>query len=350
MTRFEGPAGSGKTTASKLISTLLYGVPQHKKATDAANYTDGSQNPLIVLDNIEARQMTEDLTTFMLTSITGIAKEKRKSGTDTETVIERTKCLLNTTGIEPLMGELSEIQSRTFVINFDIANQGSDCFSESEIIAAIQQHRDLILFSMMHRTRQVLDMMRAGRRSQVLKLLHESLGYHDKRRSNEYLSLMYLRLLARLPSEELEAGMTELKPSFLQQIQSINRTSRETARESNHTATALATLFNDWRTAVKHDQDLDPGSRRDTHVQEFAQKYQITLTDDGELENVLARDLFVALKRVTREYPLRFDMQSVQQFAQRFVNDLETLREAGFGIQITQNRHGTKLYSIHQTE
>ena len=170
MTRFEGPAGSGKTTASKLISTLIYGVLQHKKATDAANYTDGSQNPLIVLDNIEARQMTEDLTTFMLTSITGIAKEKRKSGTDTETVIERTKCLLNTTGIEPLMGELSEIQSRTFVINFDIANQGSDCFSESEIIAAIQQHRDLILFSMMHRTRQVLDMMRAGRRGQVLKL------------------------------------------------------------------------------------------------------------------------------------------------------------------------------------
>ena len=161
---------------------------------------------------------------------------------------------------------------------------------------------------------------------------------------------MYLRLLARLPSEEIEAGMTELKPSFLQQIQSINQTSRETARESNHTATALATLFNDWRTAVKDDQNLDPGSRRDTHVQEFVQKYQITLTDDGELENVLARDLFVALKRVTREYPLRFDMQSVQQFAQRFVNDLETLREAGFGIQITQNRHGTKLYSIHQTE
>ena len=93
MTRFEGPSGSGKTTASKLISTLLYGSPQHKKATDAANYTDGSQNPLIALDNIEARQMTEELTTFMLTSITGIAKEKRKSGTDTETVIERTKCL-----------------------------------------------------------------------------------------------------------------------------------------------------------------------------------------------------------------------------------------------------------------
>ena len=349
MTRFEGPAGSGKTTASKLISALIYGEPQHKKATDAANYTDGSQNPLIVLDNIEARQMTEDLTTFMLTSITGIAKEKCKSGTDTETVIERTKCLLNTTGIEPLMGELSEIQSRTFVINFDIANQGSDCFGESETIADIQKHRDLILWAIMKRTRQVLAMMRAGKRKQVQKLLHK-LGHHDKRRSNEYLCLMYLMLLAGSPSEEIEAGMKQLRPSFVQEIQSINRTSRETARESNPTATLLSTLFNDWHTAVQLDQNLDPGSRRDTHVQEFVQKYQITLTDDAKLENVLARDLFVALKRVTREYTLRFDMHSVQQFAQRFANDLETLREARFAIRITQNRHGTKLYSIHQTE
>jgi hypothetical protein len=62
---------------------------------------------------IEARQMTEDLTTFMLTSITGIAKEKRKAGTDSEKVIERTKCLLNTTGIEPLGGELRKIGTVT---------------------------------------------------------------------------------------------------------------------------------------------------------------------------------------------------------------------------------------------
>ena len=144
MTRFEGPSGSGKTTASKLISTLLYGSPQHKKATDAANYTDGSQNPLIALDNIEARQMTEELTTFMLTSITGIAKEKRKSGTDTETVIERTKCLLNSTGIEPLGGELAEVLSRSFIIRFDMDEQASDCFLEATVLAAIGEHRDYI--------------------------------------------------------------------------------------------------------------------------------------------------------------------------------------------------------------
>jgi DNA primase len=137
--------------------------------------TDGSQNPLIVLDNIEVRQMTEELTTFMLTSITGISKEKRKGGTDSETISERTKCLLNTTCIEPLCGELSEILSRSFIINFDLANQANDCFLESEVIAAIQKNRDLIISAIMKRTRHVLALIRDGAQKQIMRLLHKTM-------------------------------------------------------------------------------------------------------------------------------------------------------------------------------
>ena len=346
MTRFEGSAGSGKTTASKITSTLLYGEPQHKKATDAANYTDGSQNPLIVLDNIEVKQMTEDLTTFMLTSITGIAKEKRKSGTDSETITERTKCLLNTTGIEPLCGELSEIQSRSFVINFDVANQGNDCFIESEVVAGIQQHRDLIISAIMKRTRVVLAMMRDGMRRHAMKLLHGALGNHDKRRCNEYLSLMYLMMLAGSSRQEMEQGLEHLAPAFARQIESLNRTSWDTARESNYTATALSTLFNAWRTATETNGRNVYGESRTDTVQEFVQRYQIRFEDDGSLREVLSRDLFVALKRVARDFGLRFEMDSSRQFAQRLVNDLETIRGAGFDIQIGQKRYGTKLYTI----
>ena len=350
MTRFEGSAGSGKTTASKLISALLYGEPQHKKATDAANYTDGSQNPLIVLDNIEVKQMTEDLTTFMLTSITGIAKEKRKSGTDSETVTERTKCLLNTTGIEPLCGELSEIQSRSFVINFDIGNQGNDCFIESEVIAALQRNRDLIISALMKRTSEVLAMMKDGMRTQAMKLLHEALGNHDKRRCNEYLSLMYLMLLAGSSQDQIEQGMSTLAPAFKQQIQTINQTSRETARESNHTATALSTLFKAWRTAVDADRKDMYNDRRVDHIQEFIARYQVQPEEGGCLKEVLSRELFVALKRVARDFGLRFEMDSSRQFAQRFANDLETIREAGFDVIISQKRYGTKLYTIQIVE
>ena len=337
MTRFEGPAGSGKTTASKLISTLLYGEPQQKKSTDAANYSDGSQNPLIVLDNIEVKQMTEELTTFMLTSITGIAKEKRKSGTDTETIIERTKCLLNTTGIEPLGGELSEVLSRSFIIRFDLDEQASDCFLEAKILAELAKRRDRIISSLMKRTSQVLAMIQSGSLEKAMQLLHRSLGNHSKRRCNDYLSLMYLMMLAGEPREEANQALETLQPQFLERIASLNLVSFETARESNPIATCLAALFKAYRHAMAADREHMGVNVDRTHRIAFLERYQIDFRDETTMEGVLARELFVALKRFSKDFGLAFPMNSVQQFAQRFSNDMNTIRQAGFTIAINRS-------------
>ncbi len=349
MTRFEGPAGSGKTTASKLISALLYGEPQQKKSTDAANYTDGSQNPLIVLDNIEVKQMTEELTTFMLTSITGIAKEKRKSGTDTETVIERTKCLLNTTGIEPLGGELAEILTRSFIVRFDLDEQASDCFLEATVLAAIGEHRDLIVSSLIRRTGRVLAMLRDGAQEKVMRLLHRTLGNHGKRRCNDYLSLMYLMVLAGEPASMIDEALAELHPQFLDQVASLNRVSMETARESNPIATALHALFKTYRRALKSDREstaLDGGK---TEEARFLERYLIEFKDETRIEGVLARDLYLAINLLASDRRLAFDLRSVQQFAQRLSNDLATIRQTG--IEIAMNRakragHATSTYDL----
>ena len=351
MTRFEGPAGSGKTTASKLISALLYGEPQQKKSTDAANYTDGSQNPLIVLDNIEVKQMTEELTTFLLTSITGIAKEKRKSGTDTETVIERTKCLLNTTGIEPLGGELAEILSRSFVVRFDMDEQASDCSLEATVLAAIGEHRDLIVSALIRRTSRVLALLRKGAQEKVMRRLHHTLGNHGKRRCNDYLSLMYLMLLAGEPADVVDQALEELHPQFLDRIASLNRVSMETARESNPIATVLAALFKAYRHALEADLESAALNVNKTNKAAFLERYQIDFRDETFIESALARDLFVALNRLAKDFGLAFHMRSVQQFAQRFSNDLDTIREVGFQIVIRQVRSNMRTYDIglHRT-
>jgi DNA polymerase III delta prime subunit len=342
MTRFEGPAGSGKTTASKLISALLYGEPQQKKSTDAANYTDGSQNPLIVLDNIEVKQMTEDLTTFILTSITGIAKEKRKSGTDTETVIERTKCLLNTTGIEPLGGELAEILSRSFIIRFDMDEQASDCFLEAKILAALREHRDLIVSSLMKRTSHLLAMLRAGAQEKVMRLLHRSLENHSKRRCNDYLSLMYLMMLAGERQEVIDRALEELHPQFVSRIATLNSVSLETARESNPIATCLAALFKAYRHALEADRESTALNVAKTNKAAFLERYQLDFRSETTVEGALARDLFVAVKRLSKDFGLSFSMNSVQQFAQRFSNDLDTIRQAGFEIAVNRSEHSVR--------
>ena len=346
MTRFEGPAGSGKTTASKLISALLYGEPQQKKSTDAANYTDGSQNPLIVLDNIEVKQMTEELTTFMLTSITGIAKEKRKSGTDTGTVIERTKCLLNTTGIEPLGGELAEILSRSFIVRFDMDEQASDCFLEATVLAAIGEHRDLIVSALIRRTSCVLALLREGAQEKVMRLLHRTLGNHGKRRCNDYLSLMYLMLLAGEPASVIDEALEELHPQFLDRVASLNRLSMEIARESNPIATVLVALFKAYRHALEADAESTALNVNKTNKAAFLERYQIDFRDENRIEGALARDLYIALNRLAKDFGLAFHMRSAQQFAQRFSNDLEPIREVGFEIEIHQGRSNIRTYDI----
>jgi hypothetical protein len=54
----------------------------------------------------------------------------------------------------------------------------------------------------------------------------------------------------------------------------------------------------------------------------------IRFEDAASLQKVVPRELFVALKRVSRDFGLRFEMDSSRQFAQRLVNELESMRGA----------------------
>ncbi len=350
MTRFEGPSGSGKTTAAKLITALLYGRPQQKIATLAANYTDGSQNPLLALDNIEVQQMTDGLTEFMLTSITGVAREKRKGGTDSENVAEHVKCLLNTTGIEPLRGDLSEILSRTFTIEFDDTQQASACFLDTEVVAAIQQKRDLILSAVMKRTSHVLAMIRDGKRRQVLTAMQETLGAHDKRRCNDYLSLMYLMTLAGASDEANEPLYGTPHTAFVEQVRRINEASRETARGANPIAAALDALFNAWRNAVRLDEQAkyDPHERA-IHVSSFIERYHLSSFEgDNMLVDVTATQLCLAFGVVARQFGLNCQYKNAVQLGKRLRNDIEIIKEAGYEVVAETKRSNKTSYTIRR--
>lgn len=349
MLRFEGASGSGKTTAAKIISTVVFGSPQQKTGTNAANYVDGARNPLVVLDNIEARQLTEDLTAFILTCVTGITKEKRKGGTDSETVVEQPRCLLNTTGIEPLGSELSEALSRSFVIRFSLDEAPDAPFLEAEAIAKIREHRDLLLSLIIHRTARVLALLQAGAQARVMALLHRTLGAHAKRRANDYLALMYLMLISGEPPDEVERWLTTLHPVFANQVRTLNEVTGETARESNPIATVLAALFNRYRQALDSDDTSTATHVAKTARSAFLESYPLAFADDYTIRGTLARDLFVALKRFAKDAGLSFPMTTVQQFVQRFANDLPTVRRAGFEIRVNELAHRLRTYDIAQT-
>ena len=54
----------------------------------------------------------------------------------------------------------------------------------------------------------------------------------------------------------------------------------------------------------------------------------------------------LGLNRLAKDFGLAFNMHSIQQFSQRFSNDLETIREVGFEIEIQQGRSNMRTYDI----
>jgi len=350
MTRFEGGSQSGKTTASKFLTTLIYGEHQQKKSTIAANYSDGAQNPLVCLDNIETVHMSDELMMFFVTSVTGVSNEKRKQGSDTETVIERTKCLINTSGIEPLYGHLEEIVSRMFAVRFDPSFSTCDVFLEAEAMAKVVANRDLLLSAIMKKTSIVLRLLSRGAHKHTMKLLGSTLGDHGKRRCNDYLAIMYLMMIADPDEQKTNAVLTELSPAFIEQVNLMNESAGDTSRESNQIVNALSTLFTAYSKALEADaMGYDaPGGKSNRMV--FEEKYLVEFDSDGCLRNVLARELFSALSKISRDHCLSFGYRSVQQFALRFANELATIAEAGFEVSINQMAHRMRGYDIRKTE
>lgn len=344
MLRFEGEAGSGKTAASKLLSVLMYGDVQHKKSTDAANYSDGSQNGLIILDNIETRQATETLKNFLITSVTGIAKEKRKAGTESETTIERTKCLTITTGIEPLGGSFSEVLSRSFTIDFHTKYQ-SEKFLENDIIEKIKTERDYILSAIINITSKVLAMIEDGRQKLVMELLNKELKDNDKKRCNDFLSLIYLIDTAPLTPNKQKERFKTLDKHFISQIIGINQTSSNIAKESNEIVGAFGLMFNGFRSAMKLDE-TNPSAIR------LSSKYEaetgIYFNDLGnETKPLTAGELLAGLRYLSGKYKTSFNYDNGGQLATRIRNDKKALEDAGYIVKIAKNkRQNSNNYTI----
>jgi hypothetical protein len=351
LTRFEGPAGSGKTAASKMVSTLIYGSAQQKIATIAANYCDGAQNPFLFLDNVEARQMNDDLIAFLLTASTEISREIRKAGTDNDTLVRQMSCLISTSGIEPFCGGLNEALSRTLIFTFDRTRQTSNSFIESKVMEEIKANRDLILSAIFIRTSRVLRLIRDhNAQAKVMELIQGSIKDHQKRRCNEYLALMFLMLNVDGPEDSLNIP-EQLDPAFISALDSLGLISRESARSTSPIAQVLHSLFNAYRIA----EDLDrkawtSGGDRSNHVVSFIEKYQVRFSSPQELEPMHAAALLTTLKTFAANHRLEFPYKDAGQLGKRIQNDIATLEDCGISITFTQNtRNKTKAYAIQQT-
>ena len=116
--RLAGNTKSGKSTAAKILSMMLYGSELHvEAATVAYSYSDASRNPLLLCDNLENENLSRDMIQFLLHVASGVSRGKRQGGTDSDTVDEPVQALVAITAIEPL--PRSELLNRTYEVHFE---------------------------------------------------------------------------------------------------------------------------------------------------------------------------------------------------------------------------------------
>ncbi|WP_020675539.1 CHC2 zinc finger domain-containing protein [Geopsychrobacter electrodiphilus] len=259
--KFGGYASSGKSTAAKLISTVFFGNDELSDPSGAAAFSNAAQNPLLVIDNLENKDLNRGMQKFLLLAATRGQKEKRKGGTDTGTVDESPRALICVTAIEPFT--LSELITRTFEIPFDRRVHGDDSFFESEVLENLKKKRDLIMSAMI-RFIQTEILTNLDQRKQYMAILNTMFKGHSKDRSNAYLALLMLinsRMLKYIPFYEPDDLMygyeSREKEIYEAWIEEQNNTARETETGSNNILQLLGGLVREYIQANKHKNETE---------------------------------------------------------------------------------------------
>ena len=261
--KFAGYASSGKSTAAKAITTLIYGNDQLSDPSGAAAFSAASQNPLLVIDNLEHKDLTRGMTKFLLLAATRGQKEKRKGGTDTDTVDESPRALICITAIEPFT--LSELISRTFEIQFDRRIYGSDNYHESEVMEQLKKKRDLILSAIIKFLQKEI-LPNLEQRKDFMTILNKQFKGHAKDRTNAYLALLMLileKLLKYIPyyaeddiMKGVESGDKDIYTAW---IEDQNSSAKETELGSNHILQLFDGLVREYMQYFKGRSNFVPG-------------------------------------------------------------------------------------------
>lgn len=236
--KFGGYASSGKSTAAKFISTVFFGSDELSDPSGAAAFSAAAQNPLLVIDNLENKDLHRGMQKFLLLAATRGQKEKRAAGTDTGTVDESPRALICVTAIEPFT--LSELITRTFDIPFDRRVYGDDGFYEAEVLENLKKKRDVIMSALVRFVQREI-LTNLDQRKHYMTILNKMYKGHAKDRTNAYLALLMLinsKMLKYIPYYDrdhpawgVETGEKEIYEAW---ITEQNNTARETETGSNN--------------------------------------------------------------------------------------------------------------------
>lgn len=310
LVRFLAKTASGKSTCSKLVSMLLYGeeLLSHSASTVAATYEMSSRYPLLILDNLETRNMTPALEDFLLVAATGGMKAKRTMSTDTGLVMLPVNSLILTNGIEPF--NKHELIDRTLEISLDLERYANDKYQETKVFSGLRENREKIMSAVLYLMyRYVLPRISRGEIARIMK----EFGRHGKERFNEYLAVMCVVLDALWGYMPLEAYH---RPHDLVNFWLDSQTKAEHAQDegTNEVLYFLSTFV-------------------DRSSQLLGAQTQVSKTDNDADKIILkctTRDLLSDFRVLGKHLGIRCPWTSERQLGMRIVDSMSILNRAGW--------------------
>jgi hypothetical protein len=186
---FQGPQGSGKTGAAKLLWTLLYGNTDYQgRQTLPALTALGAQAPFLIKDDLTSEEMRSSLVQYLKATATGMGSSKRTMGTDDGVSSTSSTALLALTGITEF--EASDLRERIYLIPVSKSFQRPDWVEALTMMEVIQWRGRILSALLRVVAEQILPNLEE--QGKVVTWLKRRHGGWSKTRLDEFFALMVM--------------------------------------------------------------------------------------------------------------------------------------------------------------
>jgi hypothetical protein len=314
--RFQGPAGSGKSTAEQFISLVLYGT--HNligNITFAALSRLSAAMPIICMDDFEDRDIrrNEEMGKFFLRAAVGGKRFMAGDGTQA-VVTQDTKCWVMTNGIHSIAEDNPALNERLLVIPLRSKQEQRGQIYARDLFDEIQANRDIIMNYLYREVQRMLMAVQDGAMRRVLDKLPRT----QRSRLHEFYACMSIA----------RGHYDEPCPMVLELLESGDRGEKEAVLQASTTADLL------WYLPAFCGDGSKDGC--EFGAKGFVPDMDISLENSMWSCKISARTLHQLFQRMRRDAGLRYTLGSMQRLGNELAAIEHSLQGTREGMDLSK--------------
>jgi hypothetical protein len=316
--RFQGPAGSGKSTAFVFLNAIITGNPVPVGGlTHAGMWRLAARTPIVPLDDLEAKQIRREpyLTEFFLRAAVGGQRVMADADDVGATHRQTVGCHVMTNGISPITTNNAALAERLIVIPMLPKEQHEPGFYAQGIVDKLIENRDLLWNYLFREAQRILTHLE----DKAIPNLMPKLPPGQRQRLHEFFALLSVTL-----------GYTDKPAPFVEDW--LAETTKAEDEDKAEGSSLVTMLLNLPAYLDAPDDEMTSGAKSLRAIDTF---------EDGRewYTRVSNQELFTILNRMKRDLGVYLHSASTQELG----NELAALMDNPCtGIMLERYRNASK--------